>query len=116
MKVVLDENVSSGLSGALASVGFDVFRVGMDLPSGSTDDEVFTLVRKERAILITRDHHFTNPIRFNAAKTNGIVYIHHGNLSSDQEIGIVADFLTQNSPDTFAGRLVTLYRKTVRIR
>jgi len=48
---------------------------------------------REQAVLVTRDYHFTNPIRFPAEKTAGIIYIRHGNLKSEEEIMLMENFL-----------------------
>ncbi len=116
MKVLLDENVSGGLAHALSKLGHAVLAVGPDLPSGSPDEEVFAFVLKRQAVLITRDYHFTNPVRFDSERTQGIVYIHNGNLTSDQEIGLVTDFLQKHSPEEYKGKLATLYLNSVTIR
>jgi predicted nuclease of predicted toxin-antitoxin system len=116
MKVLLDENVSAGLAHTLDKMGYSVLTAGSDLPTGLDDDSVFQFALKEDAILVTRDHHFTNPFRFDAEKTLGIIYIHHGNLTSAQEIVIVEDFLRKHPPAEFRGKLVTLYSNAVRIR
>jgi len=44
MKVVLDENVSGGLARALKKLGHTVLAVGPDLPSGSSDEDVFAFI------------------------------------------------------------------------
>ena len=64
MKVLLDENVSRGLALWLTDRGFTAFVVGKDLESGFTDQDVFGFAVSKRAILITRDNDFTNPVRF----------------------------------------------------
>lgn len=52
--------------------------------AGIKDTEVYNLAIKEKAILITRDHHFTNAIRFPIGKSEGIIYIRYGNLRSEE--------------------------------
>lgn len=116
MKVMLDENVSGGLAHALKALGHTVLAVGPDLPSGSPDEEVFAFILKHQAVLVTRDYHFTNPVRFDSARTQGIIYLHNGNLPSDKEIRLATDFLQKHSPDEYKGKLVTLYLNSVTIR
>ena len=116
MKVMLDENVSGSLAHALEKLGHAILAVGPDLPSGSSDEEVFAFVLKQQAVLVTRDYHFTNPVRFNSEKSHGIIYIHNGNLTSDQEIRLVTDFLQRRSPEEYKGKLATLYLNSVTIR
>jgi len=74
------------------------------------------MVCDSSAILITRDSHFTNAVRYPAEKTGGIIYIRHGNLTSEEEIELVAKFLSRHSVEEFSGKLVTLYRDSVKIR
>lgn len=116
MKVLLDENVSGGLAHALKKLGYAVLAVGPDLPSGSADEEVFAFILKQQAVLVTRDYHFTNPVRFDSERTQGIIYIHNGNLTSDQEIGVVTDFLQKHSSEEYRGKLATLYLHSATIR
>lgn len=116
MKVVLDENVSIGLAEPLRQAGFDVFSVGPDISSGSSDETVFAFVLRAQAVLVTRDHHFTNPVRFDPARTQGVVYIRQGNLSSAQEISLVLEFFQKYPLENFHGKLVTLYLDSVRMR
>lgn len=117
MRVVVDENVSRGLVPPLRSLGHEVFVVGVDIPSGTEDDKVFGEALKRGAILITRDHHFTNPVRFDEGKTKGIIYVHHGNLTCEQEIKLVLDFFgKQLSLEPLEGKLITLYPDRFNIR
>ncbi|MBU2462374.1 DUF5615 family PIN-like protein, partial [bacterium] len=59
MKFVIDENVSYGLAEALRTSGHQVTAIS----GGMKDMSLFDMVGKE-TVLITRDHHFTNPLRF----------------------------------------------------
>ena len=56
------------------------------------------------------------PIRFPAEKTKGIIYIRHGNLKSEEEIMMVENCLCSHDLEIFQGKLVTLYRDSMRIR
>jgi predicted nuclease of predicted toxin-antitoxin system len=84
--------------------------------SGNSDEDVFLLACKTQSILITRDYHFTNPLRFPPGKTGGIIYVRHGNLTSEEEIRIVTTFLVNHSYAEFSGRLATIYKDSVKIR
>jgi len=116
MKVVVDENVSYGLVERLRLRGHEVISV-VELGEGRmADDDVYRMILKEQSALITRDHHFTNPLRFPAEKTKGIIFIRHGSLKSEEEIAIVESFLSNYSEEKFRGKLVTLYKDSIRIR
>ena len=116
MRIVVDENVSYGLAEVLRKTGHSVTAIS-ETPTGGIDDlQVFKIVLENEAILITRDYHFTNVVRFPPDRTAGIVFIRRGNLASEEEIGLVRDFLSHHSPEDYAGRLVTLYKNSVKIR
>ena len=83
---------------------------------GTPDDEVWQMVCAGPALLITRDHHFTDPARFDAKKSNGIVHLRRGNLAISREVALVARFFENHSPDEYRRRLVTLSPGKVRIR
>jgi predicted nuclease of predicted toxin-antitoxin system len=117
MRLVIDENVSYGVVERLRMSGHDVVIAIAEMPErGMTDDDVYALAVREEAVLVTRDYHFTNPVRFSAEKTNGIIYIRHGNLKSEEEIRLVDHFLRAYDKKLFRGKLVTLYHESVRIR
>jgi len=116
MKFVIDENVSFAVVEFLRDNGHEVIAIGEAATSGLKDLPVFELTKKEQAILLTRDRHFTNPIRFPATETNGIIYLRRGNLTSEQEIRIVGSFLLVHDHEEFTGKLVTLYQSGAKIR
>ena len=113
MKVVLDENVSNGLSEELVKIGISLLS---GLPQGASDDAVFSFIVDNKVVLITRDYDFTNPVRYAVEETQGIIYIHHGNLTSKEEIKLVVNFFEKHSDSDFRGKLVTLYSDSIRIR
>ena len=116
MKIVLDESVSYGLGEVLRHEGHEIIAIAEAATAGNADEEVFGLVCEVKAVLITRDYHFTNHLRFPADKTSGIIYIRHGNLTSDEEIQLVSKFISKHPPAEYRGRLATLYRDSVKIR
>ncbi len=116
MKIVLDESVSYGLAEALIRDGHQVLAIAESATSGNTDEEVFNLACNGKSVLITRDYHFTNPLRYPSGKTGGIIYIRHGNMTSEEEILLVMKFLSKHQHAEFSGRLATLYRDSVKIR
>lgn len=115
MKIVVDENVSCSVVLRLQEKGHKVTSIAKDRKS-STDKDVFSLVLQKEAILITRDHHFTNPLLYPPDKTQGIIYVRIGELRSDEEIEIIEKFFNNYLPKEFRGKLVTLYRDSVHIR
>jgi len=116
MRIVLDESVSYELAEALLRDGHQIVAIAEAATSGNTDEEVFALTCNSKSVLITRDYHFTNPLRYPSEKTGGIIYIRHGNLTSEEELQLVTRFLSNHPHSEFTGRLVTLYRDSVKIR
>ncbi len=116
MIIVLDESVSYGLAEVLREKGRTVIAIAEATTSGMSDEEIFDLALKDNAILITRDYHFTNPLRFPPDKTGGVIYIRHGNLTANEEIELVQRFLSIHPYKEYSGRLVTLYKQSVKIR
>lgn len=116
MKIILDESVSYGLGEILRKGGHEVIAIAETPTSGINDENIFKLALKNKAVLITRDYHFTNEVRFPSNKTAGIIYIRRGNLTADEEIELVQRFLSMHSHKEYSGKLVTLYKDSVRIR
>jgi predicted nuclease of predicted toxin-antitoxin system len=115
MKIIVDESVSFGVVDYLRDAGYDVTAV-VEESAGLKDADVFELIKKEKAVLITRDHHFTNSFRYPPRETFCIVFIRKGNLSSLEEIDLVKWFLNSFSISDFKGRLVTLSKDHVKVR
>jgi len=115
MKFVVDENVSFGLVEALRKNREEVLAIVED-NRGISDVDVFNLAQKDKAILITRDYHFANPVRFGSNKVEAIIYIQQGNLSSAKEIQLVMNFLKKHTLNQFKEKLVTLYKDSTKIR
>ncbi len=116
MKFVVDENVSYELVTVLRQAGFQVTAISETPTAGLGDENVFEITKESRAVLITRDYHFTNAVRFPADKTGGIVYIRRGNLTAEEEIRLVQNFLSRYPMEDYTGRLVTLYKNGIQIR
>ena len=115
-RVILDENVSLQVAGRLLPLGYDVHAIAQHPGRGMSDEAVFALVTEGPHLLVTRDTHFTNPIRFPPGKTGGILYLVHGNLRGGEEADLVEQFLKAHTAKTFAGRLVFLSPSSIRIR
>jgi predicted nuclease of predicted toxin-antitoxin system len=116
MKIAVDENVSYGVALALRETGYDVIAIAESPTSGIVDEDIFELVVNTSSVLITRDYHFTNHLRFPPDKTEGIIYIRRGNLRVSEEIALVQKFLSIHFHSDYSGKLVTLYKDSAKIR
>lgn len=115
-RAVLDENVSLQVGERLTALGYDVLAIAKQGGRGMSDEAVFALAVERAGLLVTRDAHFTNPLRFPPAQTGGILHLSHGNLRGQDEAALVTQFLSSHAPQTFSGRLVLLSPAGVRIR
>lgn len=115
MKIVVDENVHTAVAEFLSEAGHKAIHIALR-HSGISDDQVWQIVIAEPSLLITRDHHFTDPARFDPKESLGIVYLRKGNLAISQEVELVAKFLERHSPDQYRARLATLTPHETRIR
>jgi predicted nuclease of predicted toxin-antitoxin system len=116
MKFVVDENVSYGLVVRLRELGHEVISISESAEKGISDERIYALVLKEQSVFITSDYHFTNPIRFPTQKTKGIICIRQGSLKSDEEIAVVENFISVYAQEKLQGKLVLLYKDSIRIR
>jgi predicted nuclease of predicted toxin-antitoxin system len=83
---------------------------------GTNDEVIFGLAREKQALLITRDIHFTNSVRFPPSQAGGILYLTQGNLRSSEEAKLVTSFLQSHTAEIFEGRLTFLSPAYVSIR
>ena len=81
----LYKNVSFSVVRKLRALGYNVIAIAEEYAS-IKDQSIYEMAIREKAILITRDYHFTNSLRYPPEKTEGIVYIRHGNLKSNEEV------------------------------
>ena len=116
MKIVVDESVSYGVVLFLRKKGYEVISIAEGVTSGLQDPDVYKLVQKNNAVLITRDHHFTNSLRFPPREVLCIIFIRKGNLTSKEEIDLVEWFLSSHSFDQFPQKLLTISKDKIKIR
>jgi len=116
MKIVVDESVSFGVVTYLRSKGYHVIAIAETGVSVLKDTDVFKIVKNENAILITRDNHFTNSLRFQPDETACIIFIRKGNLTSNEEKDLIKWFFDSYSILDFKGRLVSISKNRVKVR
>ena len=67
--ILLDENLTLALASRLRNLGYEVVAIAEQASRGRDDEGVFASARQLGAVLVTRDAHFTNPIRFDPSLT-----------------------------------------------
>jgi predicted nuclease of predicted toxin-antitoxin system len=115
-RVLLDENVSWRVESMLKGRGYEVESVARGPLRGRRDEDVFRRAVETRAMLVSRDHHFTNGIRFPPGETGGIIYLTRADLRSEEESILLERFIEGHGEEAYGGRLVFLGRTEVRIR
>jgi len=116
MRVLLDENVGLSTARRLHDSGHEVLAIAETTSRGIADAEVWSIAREGSYLLITRDYHFTNSVRFPPSECLGILFVRHGNLTAEQEGALVARFLNHTFRTEHTGRLIVLSPGSVRIR
>lgn len=116
MRILLDENVCLRLADVLREDGHEVLAMVESAARGLPDGEVWSLACENPSLLITRDYHFTNAVRFDPALCLGIVFLRHGNLTASEEVSLVRSFLVSHPLSEYGGKLVTLSRGSIRVR
>ena len=108
MRFLIDENVSADAATALRSAGHEVLTASEAGLCAHADKEVFRRAVSEVRILVTRDRHFTNPVRFPLQDTPGVFFIRHGNRTGQEEAKLVLLSASQLWPQDFANTLISI--------
>ena len=102
---VLDENIPVELTSWLIQKGHN----STSCPKGSLDEDVASLAKERKAILLTQDRHFTNTLRFPPKSFSGIVRIKiHPSYLEDITSSLGKLFETFSAPEDFKGKLIVL--------
>ena len=83
---------------------------------GSPDRDAFEWSVSLDSILVTRDHDFANPLKYDPSRAAAIVLLVRGNLKAAEEADIVQRFVETHDAASFHGKLVLLSRGAARIR
>lgn len=116
LKFLIDESVSLAVTQRLRELGHQVEAISEGELASLSDSNVFEMAIKTKSILITRDWDFTNRLLFPPEKAEGMIYIRHGNLQSEEEADIVENIIRQYSADKLKGRLLAIYKNFASIR
>ena len=116
MKFLLDENTSLLATERLREAGHDAIHVTEAGLAGKSDTEVFAVSQAEGRMLVTRDHHFSNPARFPLEGTYGVVHLRARKVTSVQEAQLLVALTTSYDLSKMAGRLVRVTAERVTIR
>src|SRR3989344_6108749 len=101
MKILLDENVHSGLVNFLKGLGNEVIQP----PKGIKNGMIFAFAQKESCILLTRDNDFLNE-PFITTKHEGIIFlrVHPKDLEA-QKRALTKLLMFFTSPDKLKNKI-----------
>ena len=116
MNLVVDENVSFSIVEDLRRQGHNVVAICETSGVPLSDEAIYELVKRHNAILITRDHHFKNTLRFPTEHTEGIIYLREGNITSAEEADTLKRSFAKYKADRIKGKFITLHKGVISIR
>jgi predicted nuclease of predicted toxin-antitoxin system len=117
LKFVVDEDMPRSTTRTLKTKGYEVSDVRDCGLRGGSDEEVFKLAQREKAVLLTGDLEFGNILHFPIGSHFGIVIAHFPNELSTTDLNnkIIKAFDTLSEED-FKGNLIILEPGKIRIR
>lgn len=105
MDFVIDENIPAELMPWLNQKGHNTFSV----PKGSDDENVASLAKERKAIILSQDRHFANSLKFSPKEFMGIIRIKiHPSDIEDITFSLERLFEVFAKPKDFKGKLIIL--------
>jgi len=114
VRFLADENLEAAVVQALRESGHDVLEVGTHRP-GIDDDEVASLARRERRILVTHDKDFGELAFLQGRRLPGILLIRPPGRSGKAKAPIVLEAI-RASGSRLVGRIVVVEPGRLRSR
>ena len=114
---VIDEDMPRSTGPALAARGYPVKDIRDFGLRGADDGTVFQFAQTHRAVLLTGDLGFSNPIRFPLGRHCGIVIARFPNELSTAEVNRhLLDQLTTVTDEEYSGHVIIVEVGRIRIR
>ena len=114
LKLLCDENISHGIKASLEQWGFDVVEVTPGF--GIKDEDVASLAKREKRILITFDSDFANILAYPPSQYFGIVRINiHPPFPNIIISALQRVFKVFKKQQDFSGKLIVVEVTTFRI-
>lgn len=108
MYFVIDENVPSDLIAWLTGKSHVTFPV----PKGGSDEEVASIAKNKKSILLTLDRHFTNSLKFPPKEFFGIIRIKiHPSYIEDIIFSLDRLFCVFSRQEDFRSKLIILEKE-----
>ena len=115
LKFLADENVAPRVVEALRKESFNVTSVFERKLTGSSDEKILRLARKEKRIILTHDKDFGNLIRQPYQLHGGVILLRLKNQSPQNVIRYLIPFLKKTRKEKIQNRLMIFQESRVRI-
>lgn len=115
LKFLADENVAPRVVEALRKEGFNVESIFERKLTGSSDEKILKLAKKEKRIILTHDKDFGNLIRQPYLSHGGVILLRLKNQSPQNVIRYLTPFLRKIKLNKIKGKLVIFQEGRVRI-
>ena len=112
MKFIVDENIRNEIKDFLADSGHDVIRP----PLGCKDEEIASLARIQKSIIITHDVHFSKILMYPPVNYHGIIRIKIHPPVASVIIQALKDLFKKVPPEDMDNKLIILEKKGFRSR
>lgn len=116
MRILADECLYFNTTTFLRGHGYDVLTVQEAGLSGSINGQILEFASKERRILLTRDSHFCNILKFPPKDHNGVIVIKINPTIVSGVHSVLLNFLRNYSQNQIERTLVVIDQKKFRIR
>ena len=108
-KFVLDENVPKSSVEMLKSKGFEVEHISLTELQGEEDGKIAEYAKNKKAILITKDKNFGNPLRYSKSSHYGLIIIRlHYSFNVIQKTNTLKSLIDEIEPNKLINYITIL--------
>ena len=112
MKFLIDENIRKEVKDFLKNEGYDI----LNIPSGTSDEEIARIAQENKRIILTHDHHFADILMYPPEKYAGIIRIKIHPPDAAAVINSLRFLLIKSPSEEFDRHLIILEKDDFRIR
>lgn len=115
LKLMADECIHNDVILALRQNGFDVLTIKEAGLTGSDDEIIFNFAQDKQRILLTFDRSFGDIFHFNITKSSGVIIVLISQMTKNEVINILLNFLNLIKNQGIDGKLVIIGKTKIRI-
>jgi len=114
MRFVADENIERQVVGSIRALGHEVISIAETNP-GILDEDIISLARTKKAILLTCDKDFGELVFRQNKTTHGIILLRLSGIPNERKIDIIRSAIEEHSRE-FSPNFIVISPGSVRIR